>query len=113
MQKTLMSQYPVELLRIHHVMTPFTYFPFLAESIICELAADGLCVSLQLTHSNWLLRLCSPLQPVNHAILRRSCLSPHPSFSRMATRRLNLVCAEMLHKERNCLCAAEPMLGEG
>lgn len=55
---------------------PLHIFPFWLKA--CELAADGLCVSLQLTHSNWLLRLCSPLQPVNHAILRRSCLSPHP-----------------------------------
>lgn len=61
---------------------PLHIFPFWLKA--CELAADGLCVSLQLTHSNWLLRLCSPLQPVNHAILRRSCLSPHPDERHLA-----------------------------
>lgn len=104
-----MSQYPVELLRIHHVMTPFTYFPFLAESIICELAADGLCVSLQLTHSNWLLRLCSPLQPVNHAILRRSCLSPHPDERHLAGWQQEdwILCAQKCCTKKEIACVQQ------
>lgn len=86
---------------------PLHIFPFWLKA--CELAADGLCVSLQLTHSNWLLRLCSPLQPVNHAILRRSCLSPHPDERHLAGWQQEdwILCAQKCCTKKEIACVQQ------
>lgn len=69
------------------------HFPCLAGSISSELAARRPCVHPQLTHSNWWLSLCSPLQDpliiLSWATLGRSFLSTEAR--RFAGKRLNLV----------------------
>lgn len=47
----MISEYLLELLHTHHVMTPL-YFLFLADRIARELAARW-PVCMKLTHSNW------------------------------------------------------------